>query len=155
MDHVYSFSEAKRFPPYKSVLTFEADACPLVPNWHRELSRAWDELAAPKDVKMFGARVEHPLPHINGNAMFSGDLKFLYWISRLIGGCDPTQGWDFRLARDFKREGWMDCPLIKSHWQKKTMSPDEIHSLRSSGVVLLHGVKDDSVIADTRKRFVG
>jgi hypothetical protein len=155
MDHVYSFSEAKRFPPYKAVLTFEADACPLVPNWHRELSRLWDQHATPKGVKMFGAKVEYPLPHINGNAMFSGDLKFLYWISRLIGGCDPTKGWDFILAKDFKREGWADCPMMKSHWQKKTMPDEEIEALRSAGIVFLHGVKDDSVISHMRKKFVG
>lgn len=155
MDHIYSFSEAKRFPPYKAVLTFEADACPLTPNWHRELSRSWDEIAAPKNVKIFGARVEHPLPHINGNALFSADQKFLHWISRCIGGCNPTKGWDFILARDFKREGWANCPLIRSHWQQKTMPDEEIDALRESGVVLIHGVKDDSVISHMRKKFVG
>lgn len=155
MDHVYSFCEAKRFPPYKAVLTFESDSCPLVPNWHRELSRAWDESAVPKDVKMFGARVEHPLPHINGNALFSADMKFLYWISRQIGGCNPTKGWDFILASDFKRVGWMNCPKMRSHWQRKTMPDEEIDTLRNEGVVFLHGVKDDSVISHMRKKFVG
>jgi len=155
MDHVYSFSEAKRFPPYKAVLTFEADACPLVPNWHRELSRSWDQQAVPKNAKMFGAKVEYPLPHINGNAMFSGDLKFLYWVSRQIGGCDPTKGWDFWLAKEFKRVGWADCPLMKSLWQTKTMSPEAILHLRESGCVFLHGIKDTSVQEEVRKRFVG
>jgi hypothetical protein len=155
LDHVFDFGQAKRMPRYKAVLTFEADACPLVPNWHRELSRLWDELAAPNDVKMFGARVEHPLPHINGNALFSGDPHFLHHMSRKIGGCDPTKGWDFLLARDFKKLGWRDCPAIKSHWQRKTMPAEEIQALRKQGTVFLHGVKDDSVINDTRKRFLG
>lgn len=155
MDHCYSFSEAKRFPPYKAVLTFEADSCPLTPNWYRELSRAWDEQTAVKPVKVFGSLLQYPGWHINGNALFSADLKFLYWVSRQIGGCDPTKGWDFLLAKDFKREGWADCPRMNSHWQRKTMPDEEIDALRSSGVVFLHGVKDDSVISHMRKKFVG
>jgi len=151
MDHIYDFSQAKRFPPYKAVLTFEADACPLVPNWHRELSRAWDE----KPVKVLGSLLQYPGWHINGNALFSADLKFLYWVSRQIGGCSPISGWDFKLAKEFKQAGWADCPKMNSHWQTKTMSEERIEELRNSGVVFLHGVKDNSVIAHMRKRFVG
>lgn len=155
MDHVFSFCEAKRMPPYKAILTFEADSCPLVPNWIRELSNAWDAQQARSITKVYGPRVEYPLPHINGNALFGGDLLTLHKISRQIGGCPPDKGWDFILAKQFKQMGWGDCPLMKSQWQCKTMSESDIDEHRKAGVVFLHGVKDDSVLTDVRKRFVG
>lgn len=155
IDHIYSFSEAKRLPPYKAVLTFEADACPLVPNWIRELSNAWDAQQARTITKIYGPRCEYPLPHINGNALFGGDLLTLHKISRQIGGCPPDKGWDFWLAKQFKQMGWADAPMMKSQWQCKDMSEEDIEAHRAAGVVFLHGVKSEAVINSTRKKFVG
>lgn len=154
MDHIYSMSEAKKFPPYKAILTMEADACPLAPRWIENLGEAWDEQQARSIARVYGAKVDHPLPHVNGNALFGGDLLTLHKISRQIGGCPPDKGWDFILAKKFKEMGWANCPLMRSHWQKKTMEADEIQSLRDAGVFFLHGVKDNSVILDVRKKFL-
>lgn len=154
MDHIYSWTEARFMPEYDAILTFEADACPLVPGWHKTLMKAWHAVNAKKPTNIFGAMVEHPKPHVNGNALFSGKLPFLYEISRRIGGCPPIYGWDFYLTKEFSRLGWGDCPFIKSYWQEKMMEGSKIESLINSDVAFLHGVKDDSVIDFVRNRFV-
>lgn len=154
MDHIYSFTEAKIMPEYKAILTFEGDSCPLAPYWHKTLLKSWDDVNRKRPVKVHGAMVKHPAPHINGNCLFSGDLPFLHLISRKIGGCPPIYGWDFFLTKEFSREGWQDCPHVKSFWQEPTMTPERVDELIDSGVVFLHGVKDDSVLRRVRERFI-
>jgi len=154
MDYLYGHTEAKKLPEYGAVLTFEADACPLGPYWHKTLMASWRKVNKAKPVKMHGAMVQHPKPHINGNAMFSGSLPFLHWISRSIGGCPPTQGWDFYLTKEFSHAGWADCPHMRSFWQCATMEPAKIDELIAAEVCFLHGVKDHSVLDHVRKRFV-
>jgi len=154
MDRIYALVEARQMPEYEAILTFEADACPLGPYWHQTLLKAWREANKKKVVKVFGAMVQHPKPHINGNGLFSGDKQFLHEVSRKIGGCPPIYGWDFYLTKEFSQLGWDNCPYIKSFWQEKTMAPEQIDGLIASGVSFLHGVKDDSVIDHIRKRFV-
>lgn len=156
MDHIYSFTEAKRLPQYEAILCMEADSSPLVPDWHRRLIAAWRKANdnPNKPVKVFGALVPYPKPHINGNGMFSGDLGFLHLVSRKIGGCPPMYGWDFHLTKDFSRAGWANCPLINSFWQEKTISDERLNALIDAEVCFLHGIKDDSVLDYVRNRFV-
>lgn len=153
IDHVYNFSEAKRLPPYRAILTFEADAYPLEPNWLSALAAEWEN-AEFKGVKMLGALQKLPGEHINGNCLVSGDLEYLHWISRKISGCKPSGGWDYVLRDAFKRRGWQDCPMMKSHWGAQTASPEFLNRLIDEGVVFLHGVKDESVVVHVRNRFL-
>ncbi len=150
MDWVYCQKEAKRIPDYKAVLTFEADAIPLSPNWINQLHAEWDKAKVP----VVGALQKSPGPHINGNAMFSGDLKFLHWVSREVGGCTPVGGWDYVLARDFQKRGWADAKSMRSDWQMKTMAPERFEELLKQQVTFHHGCKDDSGIRHVRSRFI-
>lgn len=163
MDWVYENGIDKRIPAYKAILSFEADSCPLSPYWIGALSAAWDvSQTGRKPVKVFGPLLLEPphpqmpkgISHINGNAMYAGDMTFLKWISRDIGGCSPHGGWDWILAPDFYRKGWADCPLIKSWWRHKNMTPEIHESLTSQGVVMMHGFKDDSVLNLVRRKFI-
>jgi len=151
MDWVYSYGEAERIPPYKAILTFEADACPLAPNWITELSNFWDRAKQ----KVVGPLLFSPGEHINGNAMFSGDKGFLKWISRDVGGCTPHGGWDYILAPEFKKRGWADCPKMRSWWKTPTTDYAKFEELSQQHAVFLHGVKDDSMINHVRRRFLG
>lgn len=151
MDWAFTFGEAKRIPTYKAILTFEADSCPLSPNWISELSAQWDRL---RPAKVVGPLLQHPGEHINGNALFSGDKEFLHWVARKVGGCTPAGGWDYVLRHEFKKRGWADCPPMKSFWKTPTMTEPSFLDLVSQGVVFLHGVKDDSVLKHVRKRFI-
>jgi len=154
LDHIYDFGSAKFMPTYDAILTCEADSSPLGPHWHRTLMNSWRTVNETKIVKVHGAMVRYPAPHINGNALFSGDLGFLHRISRQIGGCSPIHGWDFILCPQFKQAGWANCPHIRSEWQCKTMAPEQIDGYIDAGVSFLHGVKDDSVLEHVRRRFV-
>lgn len=150
MDRVYTQTVADKFPRYKAVLTFEADAAPMTPHWISALSQAWDKAQA----KVLGAFQSAPGPHINGNALFSCDKSFLKWITRDVGGCSPHGGWDFLMANEFRKKGWADCALMRSWWQLATMPPEVFEDLSRQGVVFFHGCKDDSLLKLVRARFV-
>lgn len=150
MDWVYSYGIAKRIPPYKAVLTFEADASPLSSNWISALHEGWDKAGA----KVVGAMQTQPAQHVNGNALFSGDPAFLHWIARKVGGCKPSGGWDFVLANEFRKKGWADFFRMKSWWGYPTMTRETFDSLVAQDVVFFHGCKDDSVIKHVRDRFL-
>lgn len=151
MDHVYSMNEARRMPLYKAILTFEGDSVPTIPHWINRLSEGWD---AARPAKIVGALQSSPGPHVNGNAMFSGDHKFLYWIARKVGGCSPHGGWDFVLASRFKKWGWADCPAMRSYWGMPTISRADIDNLVRQNVAFLHGVKDNSAIEHVWTKFI-
>lgn len=150
VDFVYDHGRAQRIPEYKAVLTFEADASPLVPNWIGDLSSEWDI----SKVKMLGAMQSNPGPHINGNCLISGESAYLKMIGRDIGGCSPHAGWDYVLAPVFKKHGWADCSRMKSFWGCKTMDQNWYEDLTKNGVVFCHGIKDSSVRDMVRKRFL-
>lgn len=150
MDYVYSMMEAKKLPDYKAVLTFEADTCALTPNWLAPLSAAWDKAK----VKVMGSLQTSPGLHMNGNAFFSTDPAFMKWITRDVSGCTPHGGWDYVLAKDFKRWGWADCPLMRSWWQTRTMTQETFEQLTREGVVFFHGIKDGSLARLVRQRFL-
>jgi len=151
MDWVFGYGEAERIPPYKAILTFEADCAPLAPNWISELSREWDA----KSTKVVGALQTSPGPHINGNALFSGDKAFLKWVSREVGGCTPHAGWDYVLAPQFKKWGWADSKLFRSWWNYPTMTEETFKQLGREGVAFFHGCKDESLLNHVRRRFLG
>ena len=142
--------EHERIPQYKAILTFEADATPLCPNWISILSDAWDETRPANTV---GALLQHPGPHVNGNALFSCDTGFMHWVVRQVSGCTPHGGWDYVLAPRFKEWGWKNCNAIRSWWKTPTLAREQFEPLYPQGVCFLHGVKDDSVIRMVREKY--
>lgn len=153
MDHVYALGESKRMPPYKAVLTFEADGFPMRPDWIPRLHDAWDEANRRKPIVALGAMQTSPGLHINGNALFSGDKKFLFKIARQISGCAPHKGWDYVLAPEFRKLGWADCPKMRSWWNYPTMSVKDFEAIIAQDVVFFHGCKDDSVLRHMRQKY--
>lgn len=152
----FAFNRAQQHYSYKAILLLEADACPLHPNWINDLLWAAD-CAHP--AKIMG----HHLPngphgfdggHINGCCMVSGDFDTLHFLSRKIGGCTSSAGWDWVLAPRLQKLGWADVPQIRSWWRKPSCTPEEIDEVAKQGCALLHGVKDDSVEKYVRGRFL-
>jgi hypothetical protein len=163
MDWLYSNNVAKKVPEYKAVLMFESDSCPLTPNWINALHDSWDaSQRGPRTVKVYGpllSQPEHPLmpkgiSHINANALYAGDLKFLKTLAREIGGCNPQGGYDWHLAPRFMKIGWKDCPQIKSWWRSINVTPAILDNLIHQGVVMMHGFKDNSLIELIRSRYL-
>ena len=152
MEWIQSMIAAKKIPHYKAIFTCEADGCPIQRNWIEWLSLEWDRVNVLKPVVMAGALVD-PGPHINGNALMSGNLNFLTWIARRVGGVRPGVGWDFCLARDFERIGWADIPGIKSIYNTPTFSQGQYDDMVNKSWVWIHGVKDTSLIRLGREKF--
>jgi hypothetical protein len=153
MDWIYTMQEAKKIPQYKAVFTFEADGCPLLPQWINILSQSWDRAQMEKLVYVYGAYLLAPAPHVNGNAMFSCDREFLHWLTRKVCGVSPHGGWDFLLADEFERWGSGHSKVIKSYWRKDSFTKDEFIKETQAGVAYLHGVKDMSAIRMCRKLY--
>jgi hypothetical protein len=148
MDWLFEQSTANKIPDYKAMLIFESDACPLVPDWLKKLSSAWDKA----NVKVLGS-LQTDLVHINGNALYSTDRKFLHRVSRQISGCSPHGGYDFLLHKEWVNQGCANCPLMRSWWRHPGMTKEIYDDLVKKGVVFLHGVKDDSAMEQFLKRF--
>jgi len=151
MQYAYEHTiDDKRIPEYKAVLTFEADALPLCPNWIPMLSDAFDQS---QPACIVGALLKYPGLHVNGNALFSCEQNFSHWISRQVTGCTPHGGWDYVLAPRFKEWGWKDCALMRSWWKTPTLQREQFEQLQAQGVAFLHGIKDGSALDMVREKY--
>jgi len=148
-EHVYHSIESGKMPQYKAMFTFEADGVPLARNWISRFSELWDE----SKCYVAGALLDSPGIHINGNALFACDLKFLRWVSKTIGSCSATSGWDYYLSKAFKQWGWAAIPEIVSEWQTKTFPVERFEEEIRKGTLWHHGVKDASLL-DMAKNFL-
>lgn len=152
MEWVQSMIVTRKIPHYKAIFTCEADGCPLQQNWLEWMSLEWDRVNREKPVCIAGALVE-PGPHVNGNALITGNMSFLTWIARRVSGVRPGVGWDFCLAPDFHRIGWANIPGIKSIYNTATFSPAQYAEMIQQGWFWVHGIKDLSLIRMGRERF--
>ena len=152
MEWAESMIKARKIPHYKAIFTIEADSCPIQRDWLAKLSTLWDKANQKSKIVMAGALVE-PGPHINGNAMMSTDPKFLTWIARRVGGSPPGVGWDYVMAKDFRRQGWANFTQMKSIYNTPTMSREQFDDMRKNDWIWIHGVKDTSLIHIGREYF--
>jgi hypothetical protein len=154
MTRVAEMVEAQKWPQYEAILTLEADDVPLQKNWIHKLRHAWDAQQKAKEVCCMGALLNAPNAHINGNALWSGRMRFLKWVQNKAS-CNPTQGWDYALAPQFAKFGWADTALIRSYWQRPTLTETDVSQLQATGCVLFHGCKDMSAQQIVRKKLLG
>lgn len=155
MEFFYHKMVAEKIPQYKAILICEADTIPLTRNWIETASREWDRVQKAKKIRIAGAMVgggEFGRVHINGGCvMLSGDMKFLSWMIKRGATYGAIAGWDWALADDFKAWGWANIPGMKSFWNRPTMSLFEVQAVTKTGVFLLHGIKDDSLVKHARE----
>ena len=152
MEWASSMTNARKIPSYKAFFTMEADSCPIQQGWAAKLSALWDLANQKSPVVMAGALVD-PGPHINGNAFMSGNPKFLYWISRKVGGVRPGSGWDYCLASEFRQQGWANFTQMKSIYSTPTFSKEQFDDMRKNDWIWIHGGKDTSLIRYGRELF--
>jgi hypothetical protein len=152
MEWVQSLTAARKIPSYKAIFTCEADGAPIPRNWIERMSLEWDRVSKPKPVVIAGALVD-PGPHINGNALITGEPGFLGWIARRVSGVNPGCGWDYCLAPQFKRMGWANIPGMKSIYNTPTFSGEQYQKMIDHDWIWVHGGKDTSLIQMGRKRF--
>jgi hypothetical protein len=150
MHAIYRKIKAGELPHYKWVLTLENDDCPLTRDWLDRLHGAFDAL---KTMQVVGNVVQYPKHHVNGNCLFGTHpdfMDFILKIKRL-----PSVGWDYYLADQFRWWGWADIPEIRSIWGTGSAQDSLVQHFISNGCVMLHGVKDQSVIQWAKTNLVG
>lgn len=152
MEWAQSMTAARKIPDYKAIFTIEADSCPIQRDWLPKISQLWDKANANGRIAMAGALVQ-PGPHINGNALMSGDAPFLTWIARRVGGIPSGGGWDYVLAREFRNRGWANLVQMKSIYNTPSFSEEQFNDMRRNDWIWIHGCKDDSLIRHGRKLF--
>lgn len=150
IEWVWSMLDARKIQAYSSVFTFEADGAPLVEGWIEKFQEAWGSAK----VKVLGCEVDNKKcpKHVNGNAMFSCDLNFLYWLAREIGAVGRG-AWDVALYPEFAKRGAADFPGLRSYYQTRSVTGEWVAQEQSKGTVFVHGVKDGSLLREVRARF--
>lgn len=155
MELIYGRMLKGSIPHYKAVLILGADSAPLRPNWLEQMHSAWDDGNKTKKICIAGAVLPGEHEHINGDCtLLSGDLEFLKWLVVDIQDVRYRAGWDWILADDFKRRGWLDLPFVKSLWRKPGFTHAEWDDYFNAGVSWIHGVKTDDVLDITRKNIL-
>jgi hypothetical protein len=155
LEFVFHRMVAKKLPHYKAIFALEADVVPLNRDWIKLMSHNWDVLQETSAICVAGRKLksEHIREHVNGNALLTGNFKFLKWLLREMNS-NSRVGWDYRLAGEFEKWGWAEIPGLECHWNTRTLSDDQLRNECERGVIFLHGVKDFSALNFARNRLL-
>lgn len=136
---------------WDAILTMEGDSVPVARDWLQQLKAYW-KAHHDEETLIMGHMIEHGIPHINGNALFSP------WLNKVFPeayGTPSHAAWDMYWAPKFNKVA-LDCPLIKSYWKTETINKADLFKERCEGIkpVFVHGVKDDSARAIVTKELL-
>lgn len=159
LEWFYHKKKAEQIPAYRAVINLESDCVPLVHDWLPKIVSAWDEGVKKASAYVAGALLPGDADHrdhINGGCcLLSGDLDFLSWLVLKASTFRTEGGWDWILAHDFKRWGWLNIPGVRSYWKTDHFEPDRWDREINQGVFMIHGIKDDSLLTLSRKKLLG
>jgi hypothetical protein len=150
---VWSMTEAKKLPPYKAILTFEADCVPTAKDWIQKLHQSWNSVqpAVVAGALVSGEGVEK---HINGNCLISGQEKFLRWVVQKAN-IPANMGWDYFLRHQFEQFGWANVSGIRSLYNSQGYTEEKWQEIQDKDIFLIHGAKDNTLINLARKHLLG
>lgn len=154
MEWAYGMISEKKCPAYKAIFTCEADGGPIVRNWVERLSQEWDRVNKEKPVCLAGPLTMIPGEHINGNAMVSGNVNTLRWITRELNG-GIAGGWDYVLAPEFKRRGWANIPGIRSYYGSSYYTQEQYAQMVIDDLTWVHGDKSGCLIDWGKNPLIG
>jgi len=135
-----------------AVLILEADCVLLRRTWLQDLITEWEGARACNKLiagKVIPAGTFSPGSAAHVNAVSLYDVEILRHLTCLVGGPRDI-GWDYYHGRATVPVTH-DSPLFKLDYQRPTITGQELFA--DPGVVVYHGVKDDSAIHAVRKRF--
>jgi hypothetical protein len=137
----------------KWMMTVESDCVPLTRDWIERLDSEWDRHVP--GIRMMGADPMGGVTHLNGNQFVSGNPDMLRWIVRelTLAAVPAPEGWDTWLFPDFLRWGCFHTSLMFSQWNTRSVRAGYHKILSREGRVFFHGVKDDSLMRETRRHF--
>lgn len=126
------------------IFTMESDDVPIRRDWVTGVQGSWaDALERNKLVTgcLMPKSKECP-EHINGNAIFHTQT-LRKWEG--LTQCPPYFAWDVWGARHF-RTSWLPSKFIVNLYKRTEVPLEEVVDIQSTGAVLIHGVKDNSVV---------
>lgn len=153
---IYNMMAAERIPSYKAIFTCEADGGPICSDWIAQMSQEWDRVNAVKPVYMAGPLVKSAVinEHINGNALMSGNMEFLKWVTRSVTPPPAGAGWDYCMAPQFRAWGWANIDRMRSYYNSATFTREQYAQMRAEHLIWVHGIKDDSLIRFGREQLI-
>lgn len=135
---------------YECVYWLEPDAIPLCPNWFADLTKAWR--TRPRNANIVGCRSDcngdGTGDHITGCALYHPN------IARIMPGiatCD-NMAWDYQLRAKIVAMG-QHTPLIENWYKQSNIPAATVYGQQAKGVVIFHGVKDDSVRKAVKSKY--
>lgn len=139
----HAMDKKSKLTDFDAMLVIESDCVLLKKDWHLDMTAEWNETVKEKNI-VAGAKVHHGYDdfpsHINAAALYKRsileDLPMLF-------GCSGNIGWDWYFGRNIIPRA-RDSKLFCLDYQKETISKTELLEARDKGVVVYHGVKDDS-----------
>jgi hypothetical protein len=153
VQHVGLLQRDKRMD-YDCVLTLEADAIPVTVDWLDQLHAEWKAKQPAQVVGCWSPTTNPRLPegtgHINGNMLVNPLLTI---ITPSLAMTPPHEAWDTWHAGTFKKAGWAPTPLITNRYRETALTSWDIQKMVTCGAVLVHGVKDSSVLQWSRKKL--
>lgn len=157
LEYVYHMLQARKLPQYKAILNLASDVVPLVKDWLEYFHYQWEFL--PGNLRHPVYCAGHLIPgdheHINGDIfLYSAEERFLKWLARDVGCVKVRAGWDWVLAPKFREWGWGNIAGVHSLWNTPTMPAAEAAKWRANGAVMIHGVKDNSLLRYARKALL-
>lgn len=125
----------------RTVFGCEADAWPLRPDWQDRIEEAHTRTLT-QGLRVTGAVMDVPMPHVNGNFILTldllGDYPGLY-------ECPAGVAWDLHHAGVLIRET-RACHVIRNEYNTRDWTPGSLNPIGRESA-FIHGVKDDSVMA--------
>lgn len=140
-----------RLSDYEAILVMESDCVMIREDWHREMIKVWQD-AKTNGKLITGAVIENGYDgyprHVNAAAIYYrkiGDMTPLL-------SSDGNLGWDWVFGRQLM-PFTQDSPAFQLKFKQPTIGEEEMEDVFDSPVVMLHGIKDDSVIQAVKRRY--
>lgn len=132
---------------YECVYWMEPDAIPICPNWYWDLVLEWRRRHP--SVNVVGCRHDcdgdGKGDHITGCAIYHPDIaRILPEITR-----SDRMAWDYQHREKIVRMGG-NTRLIQNRYHQNNLPSGVI---QEPGVVIIHGVKDNSVVHAVKRKF--
>lgn len=144
MCEAYRRVKSGEWAQVRALFTMEGDCIPVDRDWLNKLTDSWNE-AETKGKWIAGTVASYDGTekgvHCNGNALFHANLFHL--LGPRIAGCRADIAWDAFYSNVFKPH-WLGTNLMANLYTRREVSRREIVELRKHGVVMIHGVKDDT-----------
>lgn len=141
MDRLYRLMMKPAFSEeHRTVFCCEADGAPLRADWIDRIIEA-HRMTRTKGLRVTGAVMDEPLPHVNGNLIL--DLQ-LWGDYPSLRDCPPGVAWDLHHAPILLREA-RSSYVIRNEYNTRDWTPGSLAPIGRESA-WIHGCKDNSAL---------